>query len=215
MTIRRFCALATVAMLVLLIAACGGSGGKKTATSTPKKTSAVTRTVTPRATGASNATPDAPTSSNGTGGGGNGNSTPGDTGSAQPTVPRITGNTTAYRVEFTVASDPNHLQQLIESRARPTTHLTITVGNGQILIDAPQPFLKVTGTVDASGNFTANGNGKVDPYSGVDVTFTGSITAAGQITGTYTYGSNGALPGGQPISYSVTGTTTIPRTPGA
>lgn len=214
MTIRRFCALATVVMLVLLVAACGGSGGKKTATSTPKKTSTA-RTVTPRGTGASNTTPNATTSSNGTGGGGNGNSTPGDASNAQPTAPKITGDRTSYRVQFTVASDPNHLQQLIESRNRSVTNLSITVGNGQISIDAPRPFLKVTGTIDAGGNFTASGNGKVDPYDAVDVTFTGTITGDGQITGTYSYGTNGALPGGQPISYGVSGTTTIARTPDA
>jgi len=211
MTIRRFCALATVALLVLLAAACGGSGGKSTATKTPKKTATTNRTITPPVTGALGVTPGTAASD----GGGDGNSTPGDTSNAQPTAPKITGDRTSYRVQFTVASDPNHLQQLIESRNRSVTNLSITVGNGQISIDAPRPFLKVTGTIDAGGNFTASGNGKVDPYDAVDVTFTGTITGDGQITGTYSYGTNGALPGGQPISYGVSGTTTIARTPDA
>jgi hypothetical protein len=214
MTIRRFCALLTVAGIALVLAACGGSGGKSTATKTVNKTAVATRAVTPNATGAANATTPPTASSNGGGTtpGGSSNVTP----SLNPTaIPRVTGQAALYRVTLTVASDPGNLKPLVENRSRFPTRITVTRGDGgRIQFDANSPFFRSTGTIDANGQFTATGTGRIDPYSNIEATFTGTIGADGNLNGTYTIGTNGAMPGHATIAYTIAGTPSSPlRTP--
>jgi hypothetical protein len=58
---------------------------------------------------------------------------------------------------------------------------------------------------DATNRFSLTGNGTVAGVANVSVRFEGSLTTAGQMTGSYTMGAGGELPGGQPVVYAVTG----------
>jgi hypothetical protein len=209
MTIRRLIAFVTTAGLLLAIAACGGGGSKNSATKTAtnKTPSSTVVKVTPKTTTTGNETPGAATP---TSQGGGGQATPpvgqatthSDATDIRPTP--IVGAHSRYRVEYTVASDPNNLRPLVEQDQFPS-RLTITIGTGAISLEGARPFITVTGTIDASGAVTATGMGRINPYRNVEATFQGTISN-GQLTGTYAIGTNGALPGAQPITYNITGT---------
>ncbi len=209
MTIRRLIALAATAGMVLMLVACGG-GSKSGATKTPaKRTPGATRTVAPRTTGTPSAATTSPSSQDGGNDGG---------GSPPPTnIPRpspISGDHFSFRVTFTLAADPGNLQPLVEGRNRLPTRLAVTIGSGVFAIEAPGRFIRVQGAIDAAGNATGTGTGTIDQFRNVEATFTG-IIANGRVNGTYAFGTNGTLPGRQPISYSVTGTAQSDHTPAA
>jgi hypothetical protein len=210
MTMRRFIAFMATASLIFALAACGGGGGKNSATKTATSktpSSTVTGTITPKTTATGKETTGAATP---TSQGGEAQATPpagqattqSDATVVRPT--RISGEHIDYRVQFTVASDPANLQPLVEQDRFPS-RLTVTIGPGAISIQGDLPFIEVDGTIDASGAFSANGTDTIDPYDNVEATFQGTINN-GELTGTYALGTNGALPGGQPITYNVTGT---------
>ncbi len=205
MTIRRLIVLVATAGLILALAACGGGGSKssatKTATSkTPRST--VTGTITKTAASGGQ-TPEATGSSqDGTAGAAE---TPPQSNATVIRPTRISGQRIDYRVQFTVASDPANLQPLVNNDGRFSSQLTVVIGTGVISFDGDQPFITVGGTIEASGAFSATGMGRIDPYRSVEATFQGTISN-GQLTGTYAIGTNGALPGSQPITYNVTGT---------
>lgn len=82
-----------------------------------------------------------------------------------------------------------------------------------IKLDGAGPWINLTGLTSVGatfvwdapargGSFTARGMGTYSGFSGVEVTFQGSISASG-LVGTLSVGSNGALPTRQPIVYSV------------
>jgi hypothetical protein len=57
---------------------------------------------------------------------------------------------------------------------------------------------------DGEWAISLNGTGKIAGYQNVSATFTGHISADGStLTGLYALGENGALPGGQAITYQV------------
>jgi hypothetical protein len=69
-----------------------------------------------------------------------------------------------------------------------------------------QNWVTVSGDYDAStGRFSATGRGTVAGFSNVGVRFEGTITTSGALSGTYTMGTGGELPGGQSITYTVQG----------
>jgi hypothetical protein len=183
MTVRRLTAFAATAALILALAACGGGGSKNSATKTATNTTPRS-TVTP----AGQATPQS---------------------GATPVLTPISAARATYQVQFTVAADPANILPLVERRGHALTRLTVTLGNGTVSINASKPFIEVTGTIDAGGTFTATGTGTIDPYDNVEATFQGTIIN-GQLTGTYAVGTNGALPGRQPLTYNVTGTRQVP-----
>ena len=55
------------------------------------------------------------------------------------------------------------------------------------------------------GNYTGSGTGTVAGFPNVTVVLELNIDQAGNVTGTYTMGAGGELPGGQPGGYTVTG----------
>ncbi|GMV04435.1 MAG: hypothetical protein AMXMBFR53_07150 [Gemmatimonadota bacterium] len=127
------------------------------------------------------------------------------------------GSPCAYAIEpaVSVTSDANGHAQYI---ALGPSQLTVTLGaNNAITISGNGNWVTLTGTVDASGNFTATGSGTVAGYSNVPVSFTGTLdldengVVRGIKSGTLTMDStNSNLPansGGQrnPAVYSVTG----------
>ena len=205
MKIRRIIALAAAAGLVFALAACGGGGGKDNATKTPNASG----TPAPSATPAADETTGTPQATSTDGTDGEGGTTPADNGVVSPTG--ISGEQIAFRVQFTVASDPGNLQPLVESEERFGSELDAVVATGAVSFYGDHPFIAVGGTIDAGGAFSATGVGRVVPYRDVEATFQGTISN-GQLTGTYAIGSNGALPGGQAITYNVTGTAPPPRT---
>lgn len=70
---------------------------------------------------------------------------------------------------------------------------------------APSNFVPLDGDRASDGTFTASGNGTVAGISNVEVTATGTLTAADGLDVEITVGPNGELPGGQPIIYRFQG----------
>jgi hypothetical protein len=66
------------------------------------------------------------------------------------------------------------------------------------------PFVDVTGTVDDQCNFTATGVGTVAGYPNVSVAMEGGVSDS-TLSGTYTMGAGGELPGGMPIIFHFAG----------
>lgn len=83
---------------------------------------------------------------------------------------------------------------------------TFTVRQGSISISHAAPFVPVTGDYNTStGAFTATGRGTVAGFANVNVRAEGTVNpSTGRITMTYTMGTNGELPGGRSITYSIT-----------
>lgn len=83
--------------------------------------------------------------------------------------------------------------------------LRIRMRQGSISFEGPHPWVGVSGEVDQEGNFQAAGVGTVAGFPNIRVTFSGTITPE-SLSGEYTMGANGGLPGGQAITYGVEGT---------
>jgi len=82
----------------------------------------------------------------------------------------------------------------------------INVSDDGTIFTGPPPFVTVEGERNSGdGSFTAQGNGTVAGYAGIDVTFEGTLTLDGGLQGLYTMGSSGGLPGGQGITYAIEG----------
>ena len=79
------------------------------------------------------------------------------------------------------------------------------VSEGSITITHPPPFIAITGDFNtATGAFTATGRGTVAGFPNVGVRGQGTANSTtGEIEFTYTMGTGGELPGGQPITYSI------------
>lgn len=82
----------------------------------------------------------------------------------------------------------------------------IKVEGGSITFTGAPPFVNVTGEWNPEdGSFTAEGSGEVAGFSNIACTFEGTLTEAG-LNGEYTMGAKGGLPGGNSVTYQVTGT---------
>jgi hypothetical protein len=76
---------------------------------------------------------------------------------------------------------------------------------GSITIKGAHPWVNVTGDFDEdTGKISAAGKGTVAGFPNIQVTFEGTLDETG-ISGEYTMGANGGLPGNEPIRYSVEG----------
>ncbi len=86
-------------------------------------------------------------------------------------------------------------------RERLTSGLPFTMN-----ISGTGNFVDVSGTYDPStGTYTGNGTGTVAGFPNVTVVMVLNIAKNGDVTGTYTMGAGGELPGGQPGEYDITG----------
>lgn len=150
---------------------------------------------------------DSDSSDSGDSGGDTGGDSGGDSGT---TVPPTDGGATeegslsgTYDVNLAVASNPaNHpvlLQTLVLQLQIIGTALTIIQ-----LSSNPNFPSQMSGTI-SDGSFSASANGV---YSGFPTLFqlAGTIVALQTLNFILTVGANGSLPGGQPITYSATGT---------
>ena len=81
----------------------------------------------------------------------------------------------------------------------------IDVSQGSIVFSGDPPFVTVSGERDETdGSFTAGGSGVVAGYPDIAVTFEGTLTTEG-LSGEYTMGADGGLPGGQSVTYAIAG----------
>ncbi len=78
---------------------------------------------------------------------------------------------------------------------------------GSIKFTGPDPWVTVMGDfTEQTGAFDTNGIGTVAGFPNVAVGFQGTIDASGNLTGRYTMGTGGELPGGRPIEYTLQAT---------
>jgi hypothetical protein len=81
----------------------------------------------------------------------------------------------------------------------------IEAEEGSIIFSGNPPFVTVEGEIDEdSGEFTAEGIGTVAGYPDIAVTFEGAL-GGGELDGFYTMGAEGGLPGGESITYQISG----------
>lgn len=76
---------------------------------------------------------------------------------------------------------------------------------GSINFEGEPPWVNVSGELNDDGTFYAEGRGVVAGYPDIAVTFEGQISD-GTLTGDYIMGAEGGLPGGESITYGITGT---------
>ena len=102
--------------------------------------------------------------------------------------------------------DPSsHLSHTGNPINNKTLHFKTTSSIGDITITGVAPFVTVTGVVSSQCSFIATGEGMVAGYPNVTVTMDGDF-ASGTITGEYTMGAGGELPGGNSIIFYYSGT---------
>jgi hypothetical protein len=141
-------------------------------------------------------------------GGDNGTGDPGDD-AWRPGDPGMNCMAT-FGVELVVDDDPSGHEPFV-LMAATVTELKITLFEGEILVEGDGNWIDVAGAIDANGDFIATGTGNTaNGSTGVEVELQGTVNfdEAGMptgITGTYTVGTNGVLPGGQPVSYGLGG----------
>jgi len=80
-----------------------------------------------------------------------------------------------------------------------------SVSDEPMTMSHPLPFVSMTGSLNTmTGSFTASGSGTVAGVPNVSVRGIGMLEpSTGIMRFTYTMGANGELPGGQPITYSI------------
>ncbi len=81
-----------------------------------------------------------------------------------------------------------------------------------ITIEGPAPFVSMTGVMHPDRTVTASGSGTVAGFPNVPVTFTGTLSESGALSGQYRMGQDTAptgLPGGS-IVYTITGVPVMP-----
>lgn len=90
--------------------------------------------------------------------------------------------------------------------------LDLKVQVNTITITGPAPFVAVTGDLADDGSFSIAGVGTVAGFPDVDVSFEGTVSTTG-LTGSYTMGTGGELPQGEPIVYEVESNSVLPPPP--
>ncbi|MFQ6049476.1 MAG: hypothetical protein ACE5J0_00305 [Candidatus Paceibacterales bacterium] len=107
-------------------------------------------------------------------------------------------------VDISVKSDPAKHDSGGNKYIGMPNKLNLKVLLASITIKGPYPWVDVTGSLVADGNFTATGRGTVAGFSNIAVTFKGTFTGT-SLSGDYTMGAKEGLPTGQPIIYWVEG----------
>lgn len=105
-----------------------------------------------------------------------------------------------YQTSMGVQQDPGGHRQYVDMPEQ----LTVTAREGSVILEGPAPWVAVSGELGPDGSLSANGSGTVAGYSGITVTFEGSVSMS-RLVGEYTMGVDGGLPGGQAIVYRVEG----------
>ena len=109
-----------------------------------------------------------------------------------------------YNVTITVTSDLGGHVSFINLGNSGT--IVVTGTSSLQFASSIRNWVATSGTFSSSnGSFNATGRGTVAGFSNVNVTFTGTITTSGAISGDYIMGSSGELPGGRSTTFRVTG----------
>ena len=116
-----------------------------------------------------------------------------------PAIPLEVGGT------YTVVSAFDSGDKSHSSFVRGEHIVSIFVQTGSITFSGNDPFVTVSGERnEEDGSFFAEGRGVVAGYPEIAVVFEGTL-AEGNLSGLYTMGAEGGLPGGQSITYEITG----------
>jgi hypothetical protein len=121
-----------------------------------------------------------------------------------------------FDVDIEIGADPSNHGPFIKL---PFT-MKLTIRIDSVTFEGPPPWVTVTGELEEDGSFIASGSGTVAGFSGIAVTFEGNLSHQA-LSGEYVMGTEGGLPGGQSITYIVTGSpvsteaSPTPEPPGA
>jgi hypothetical protein len=140
-------------------------------------------------------------------------------GGSDPGSPQTPNTPSTPTTPNTPVLDPTgNFPTMIAFKGGNIEHLVFVAlgGNGTLNVTRNSPiriastniqnWVTVSGDInDTTGQFNLTGVGTVAGVPNVSVRFEGTITMSGQLTGDYTMGAGGELPGGQPIIYAVTG----------
>ena len=83
--------------------------------------------------------------------------------------------------------------------------VTVKISGDQISVQGSHPWVNVSGTIAPNGSFNASGTGTVADFPDISVNYSGTISES-SMSGEYSMGVQGGLPGGQAITYQITGT---------
>ncbi len=117
----------------------------------------------------------------------------------EPTL-SLTGS---YEANFSLGARLQGDEQFLDELDSMPEELDVAISGDTITIQGEPPFINVNGAIDADGVVSATGTGTFAGSANVDASFEGTLRREGRLTGTYTLGANGGLPGGQPATYSV------------
>jgi hypothetical protein len=81
----------------------------------------------------------------------------------------------------------------------------LTLDRNEVSITGPAPWVDVDGVQLANGNIQADGSGTVAGFPGIHAHFDGTLVN-GSLEGEYSLGTDGGLPGGAAITFTVRGT---------
>lgn len=138
-------------------------------------------------------------------------------GGSDSTTTPATGQTPSGSTPGATAPEGSY-QSTSFVKADPGTHaaftalanalLLVATANSPLTIAGPagSNWVTVTGDFDTTTRrFVLTGRGTVAGFANVGVRFEGTISSTGALSGDYTMGTGGELPGGQAIVYGVTG----------
>lgn len=113
-----------------------------------------------------------------------------------------------YSVSVSVKSDPGGHNPFIGLGSLIQLSILLeqfSADGSVIIVSGGFPFVTVTGTRDTQGIVDAIGQGTVAGFSNVQITLVGQLNCDATFDFDYTMGAGGELPGGQPITYNITG----------
>ena len=114
--------------------------------------------------------------------------------------PTILG-THVYRT--TVTSDADSLADSVAMRTNMELQIVQNT-DGSVVVSGLAPFVNTSGVFSLNCEMSTVGTGVVEDVSNVGARLTGPVLVNGVMTFRYTLGTNGALPGGQPLVYTFT-----------
>jgi hypothetical protein len=105
-----------------------------------------------------------------------------------------------FEVDIEIGADPSNHGPVIQF----PFSLKLTIQIDSVTFEGPSPWVTVSGELEPDGSFIASGSGTVAGFSGIAVTFEGNLSHEA-LNGEYVMGAEGGLPGGESITYNVTG----------
>jgi hypothetical protein len=122
----------------------------------------------------------------------------------QPAAPTTIDPSGTYDVSVcTVVFDPASHNAVLRF-CELVRQILASASNGGVTFTANAPWVTIGGTYNTTtGEFSLGSSGTVAGFANVAVTLRGNVTFTGTFFGELEIGSNGALPGGQPIRIQV------------